>query len=151
MIKRILLFLILNFSALAIGSLFTSAGVHSDWYANLNKAPWTPPGYVFGIAWSFIMICFSIYMAYVYPLINPKKIIGLYSLQWILNTLWNPTFFYFHLDITGLIIITFLTIVISIFLFKYYSLLKFKSVFITPYFIWLLIATSLNAYIVFNN
>jgi len=151
MIKRILLFLILNFSALAIGSLFTSAGVHSDWYVNLNKAPWTPPGYVFGIAWSSIMICFSIYMAYLYPLVNPKKIIGLYSLQWILNTLWNPSFFYFHLDITGLIILTFLTIVISLFLFKYCSLLKFKSVFITPYFVWILIATSLNAYIVFNN
>lgn len=47
MIKRIILFLVLNFAALAIGGLFTGDGVPSEWYQNLNKAPWTPPvGYL---------------------------------------------------------------------------------------------------------
>ncbi|NBN98947.1 MAG: hypothetical protein EBV19_06865 [Flavobacteriia bacterium] len=44
----ILLFLFLNFGALAIGGSFTADGVASDWNQNLNKAPWTPPGWVFG-------------------------------------------------------------------------------------------------------
>ena len=42
MILRILLFLIINFGGLFIGGLFTGEGVPSDWYQNLNKAPWTP-------------------------------------------------------------------------------------------------------------
>lgn len=37
MIKRIILLLILNFSALAIGGVFTRKGVPSDWYQNLIK------------------------------------------------------------------------------------------------------------------
>ncbi|MDG2281196.1 MAG: tryptophan-rich sensory protein, partial [Flavicella sp.] len=52
MIKRILLFLVLNFTALAVGGLFTGTGVSSDWYQNLNQAPWTPPGWVFGFMWT---------------------------------------------------------------------------------------------------
>ncbi|PKA82045.1 TspO/MBR related protein [Ulvibacter sp. MAR_2010_11] len=152
MIKRILLFLVLNFSALAIGGLFTRSGVASLWYQNLEKAPWTPPGWVFGAAWTFIMICFAIYMAYlIVENTNRKKIISLFAFQWILNALWNPVFFYFHAMLAGLIVITLLTLLITYFLFHYNKELRLKSVFILPYFIWILIATSLNAYILIMN
>ena len=152
MLKRILLFLVINFSALAIGGFFTKAGVNSDWYANANKAPWTPPGYMFGIAWSTIMVCFAIYMATIYSKHeNKKTLITLFAIQWILNVSWNPIFFYFHQTLLGLFTIIALTIVVGTFLFKNYNLLKLKSLWIAPYFLWLIIATSLNAYIVFMN
>jgi benzodiazapine receptor len=78
MIKRILLFLVVNFSALAIGGLFTGKGVPSDWYQNLNQAPWTRPGRVFGAAWTLIMICFAVYMAYLLSTnMNRNKVIFL--------------------------------------------------------------------------
>ncbi len=32
----------LNFIGLAIGGMATGPGVVSDWYASLEKAPWTP-------------------------------------------------------------------------------------------------------------
>lgn len=64
MTTKLIIFLILNFTALGLGGLFTSSAVTGDWYQALNKAPWTPPGWVFGVAWTSIMICFSIYMAY---------------------------------------------------------------------------------------
>jgi benzodiazapine receptor len=82
MIYRLVIFLALNFSALAIGGLFTSSGVPSDWYVGIAKAPWTPPGWVFGTAWFTIMICFGVYMAYLWPVIENKNIlIGLYAQQ----------------------------------------------------------------------
>jgi hypothetical protein len=85
------MFLELNFAALTIGGLFTCNGVPSNWYAGIAKAPWTPPGWVFGTAWTTIMICFGVYMAYLWPVIENKKIlIGLYAVQWILNVGWNP-------------------------------------------------------------
>ena len=97
MIKRILVFLLINFAALAIGSLFTNTGVSSDWYQNLNQAPWTPPGWVFGAAWTFIMVCFAIYMAFLWDkFTNKSTLIALFSLQWILNVSWNPIFFKFQ-------------------------------------------------------
>ena len=152
MIKRIILFLFLNFGALAIGGLFTNSGVNSDWYQMLSKAPWTPPGWVFGAAWTTIMICFSAYMAYLWPTLKNKNIlISLYAIQWILNVAWNPTFFYFHNVIAGLLLISALTFMVGFFLFNYWHDLKFISMLILPYFVWLVIATSLNGYILFNN
>ena len=65
--KRIALlvfFLLVNFGGLAIGNWLMNSGPSSTWYLELNKAPWTPPGWVFGAAWTLIMICFSIYLAY---------------------------------------------------------------------------------------
>lgn len=152
MIYRLIAFLLINFAALAIGSIFTASGVSSDWYTNLSKAPWEPPGWVFGAAWTTIMICFGIYMAYLWPLaINRNMVLRLYLAQWVLNVSWNPIFFYFHHVLGGLVLITLLTIIVAIFLFKYKDMLKTKSLLVLPYLIWLLIATSLNAYILFNN
>lgn len=152
MIPRLILFLLLNFSALAIGGLFTSGGVNSDWYRQLNKAPWTPPGWVFGFAWTLIMICFSIYMAYALGLTeNKKALIVLFALQWVLNVFWNPIFFKFHLANPALVVILLLTLLIGYLLFSNAKLLGSKSIFILPYFLWLLVATSLNAYISIKN
>lgn len=152
MTTRIIIFLVLNFAALSLGGLFTSKGVSSDWYADLSKAPWTPPGWVFGAAWTLIMICFAFYMANLWTSSENKKlIIALFAIQLILNIAWNPIFFQFHNVIFGLLVITTLTLLIGFLLFQYYSILKLKSLFILPYFIWLVIATSLNAYILFKN
>ncbi len=151
MITRLALFLTLNFGALYIGSYFTDAS-SSTWYENLNKAPWTPAGWVFGAAWTTIMICFSIYLAYLWPVVKNKSLLlFLFSIQWMLNVGWNPIFFYYNNILTGMLIITFLTMLVGFFLYHYWSDLKVKAVLILPYFIWLLIATSLNAYILFHN
>tara|TARA_B110000444_G_C18833763_1_gene594763 strand:- start:1187 stop:1645 length:459 start_codon:yes stop_codon:yes gene_type:complete len=152
MFKKIILFLMLNFGALAIGSYFTDGGASSDWYQNLNKAPWTPAGWVFGAAWTSIMICYSVYMAYLIKINrNTKKIILLYSIQWILNVSWNPIFFELHLIILGLIEICLLTTLITYLCIHFWKELKTKTLLIFPYLIWLLIASSLNAYIACYN
>ncbi len=152
MIYRLIIFLALNFAALAIGGIFTSKGVSSDWYDNLAKAPWTPPGWVFGAAWTTIMICFSIYMANAWLKIEHKKLlIILFAFQWILNVSWNPFFFYYHNILLAFFVISLLTILIGYILFFYWPALKLVSILILPYFIWLLIATSLNGYILFKN
>lgn len=151
-VVRIIGFLVVNFGALALGAQFTGDGVPSEWYQTLNKAPWTPPGWVFGAAWTTIMICFSIYMAKAYDLVQHKKeLIGLYALQLGLNISWNPIFFKYHAVDLGLVTITSLTIVIFIFLFMYKTLMKNWSALLLPYAIWLVIATSLNAYVCLMN
>ncbi|WP_341905208.1 TspO/MBR family protein [Fluviicola taffensis] len=152
MVLRTILFLVINFAALGIGGIFTGKGVPSEWYASLSKAPWTPPGWVFGAAWTTIMICFAIYMAFAYEKVKSKKtLIALFSIQWVLNVLWNPVFFYLHQVAVGLVVICSLTVLVAVFLFRYWSDLKLKSILILPYLIWLLIATSLNWYILANN
>jgi tryptophan-rich sensory protein len=152
MIIRLVLFLLINFGALAIGGMFTGKGVPSDWYMELNKAPWTPPGWMFGAAWTTIMICFSIYLAYLWPQVENKKILlGLFTIQWILNVSWNPIFFHYQNVLAALFVIAILTVIVGLIMFMYNPNLRLKTILILPYFIWLLIATSLNAYIFLKN
>lgn len=150
--KAVVVFLILNFGALALGSYLMGKGATSEWYQGLLKAPWTPPGWVFGAAWFTIMLCYSFYMAYAWQLVgNGKMLIALFAFQWILNVAWNPAFFRFHFVLLGLMLISALTILIGVFLFKYSASLRWKTILILPYFVWLLIATSLNAFIYLKN
>ncbi len=152
MIPRLILFLALNFGALALGGIFAGQGAVSDWYDGLQKAPWTPPGWVFGFAWTTIMICFSIFMSMAWEKINnKKKFVLLFSIQWILNVGWNPSFFYYHNVLFGLIIICSLTLLIAYLMVDYYKKLGSLTFFLLPYLIWLCIATSLNGYILFMN
>jgi tryptophan-rich sensory protein len=152
MIKRIILFLILNFSALALGGLFTTDGVSSAWYQTINKAPWTPPGWMFGAAWTLIMVCFSIYMAYlIVAKVNKRTVISLFIVQLILNMAWNPLFFYFQAVGLALICISLLTVLIAYLFFNFWKQLPYKTLFLAPYLLWLLIATSLNFYIFLYN
>ncbi|QXD23590.1 tryptophan-rich sensory protein [Opitutia bacterium ISCC 51] len=152
MILRIIVFLTLNFAALTIGGLSMGNGASSTWYLDLNKAPWTPPGWSFGAAWTLIMVCFSFYMSYAWTAAsNTRYLALLYTAQWVLNTAWSPVFFRYHQSISGLVIISLLTLLVTYFLFSYLRRLRIKSLFILPYFLWLIIATSLNAYIVLYN
>ena len=149
--KWLLLFLVVNFGALYIGSLLMNNGPQTQWYSNLNQAPWTPPGWVFGFAWSTIMICFSIFMAYLVDTLGFNKIALIFGIQFVLNVIWNYIFFNLHNTEFGLVIIVLLTLVVFYFLYNYIRVLKLKSLLILPYFLWLLVATSLNLYIVLKN
>ena len=149
---RSAIFFILNFGALALGGLFTGKGVSSDWYTLLIKAPWTPPGWVFGFAWTSIMICFTIYMALAWNKQSNKKELGiLFVIQWILNVAWNPAFFYFQNATLGLFIISLLSLLMAYILFRFRKDMMLYSLFLLPYLIWLCIATSLNGYIFVMN
>lgn|SRR5690606_4109408 len=151
LLQSIAIFLIINFGALALGVILMNNGPLTTWYFNLNKAPWTPPNWAFGFAWTLIMICFSVYMAYLYSALPTLKIRILYAIQLILNISWSYMFFNKHLIGVGLAVIGALTLLITFFLFAYLKTLKTKTVLILPYFLWLCIATSLNAYIYLNN
>lgn len=151
LLKITALFLVINFGALAIGSWLMAYGPQTEWYAMLNKAPWTPPGWVFGLAWTSIMICFSFYMASLYLKLPTTKVIILFTIQFILNIIWNFIFFNQHLIGLGLICIILLTAVVLVLLYDYRYILRLKTLFILPYFIWLCIATSLNMYILIHN
>ena len=150
---RFLIFLIANLSALAIGAWLMNEGPRTDWYLSLNKAPWTPAGWVFGVAWTIIMVLFSVYMTKVsfqHEFLN-KKVLILYVDQWVLNVSWNYIFFNQHLTKLGLVVIALLWLLIGYFTFEYVKKVRWYTLFILPYLIWMTIATSLNAYIVLNN
>lgn len=150
-LKKLFIFLLINFAALGLGSYLMGEGPQSNWYKSLKFPPWMPPGWLFGVAWTTIMICFSIYMALLWDRLAPNRFLLVFTIQWVLNVAWNPVFFAYHLDLLGLAIIIMLTIVVHYMFLKFWKVLGFKSLLLAPYTIWLLIATSLNLYISLNN
>ena len=150
-LKLTVLFLVVNFSGLAIGSWLMNNGPISNWYTDLNQAPWTPPGYVFGIAWTFIMICFSIYLGKLFTESSSKNKLAIFLFQFTLNVSWNFIFFNQHLVFLALVNIVLLTALLFLYFFKFSQNVKNYKYLLLPYVIWLCIATSLNLYILVHN
>jgi len=150
----LILFFVVNFVALGIGSMISANDVTGSWYMGLEKAPWTPPGWFFGFAWTTIMILFSVFMTELVLKKEKfdKQLIMLFSLQWVINVGWNYIFFEKHLVTTGLITISVLLLLIIWFAKEGFRSLKgYYPYLILPYAIWLAVATSLNAFILIYN
>jgi benzodiazapine receptor len=146
---RFVVFLILNFGALGLGAfLMGSNPGENEWYQALNKAPWTPPGWVFGAAWTFIMVSYAVFLTISFKSNDKFVFLLLFVAQWFLNILWNPLFFKYHLTFMSFIEISILfgVLLINLFIVKGYRL-----VFLMPYLLWLLIAISLNGYVLLKN
>lgn len=143
-------FLLINFTGLAVGALWTDPGVSSDWYNSLTQAPWTPPGWVFGFSWTLIMVCFSFLFVNLNRDKN-SKFNKLIVLSWILNIMWNPLFFLLHWVWIAFLVIFGLTLVIGLLLHRLRLEYKVNWILVLPYFIWLNIATSLNLFIALMN
>ena len=84
-IFRVGTFMLINFGGLYLGAQLQGEGPSSQWYQDLNIAPWTPPGWVFGAAWTTIMICFSFCLAMLLDKMERKSLVPVFLLQFILN------------------------------------------------------------------
>jgi len=127
-------------------------GPSSDWYMSLSKAPWTPPGWVFGFAWTTIMLCFSWYLTELFFSRESRFLWILYGFQVLLNVSWNWIFFNQHSTLVALVVISLLTLVIGYYFITFRNdRLKKAKYLLLPYLLWLCIATSLNAYVVIYN
>ena len=146
-LKLFIFFLFINFGGLALGSWLMGPGATSSWYIELNKAPWTPPGWVFGAAWTTIMLFFSIYLTQIFSYHSTKKLKIVFTIQVFLNIIWNYIFFNQHLISLGLISIVLLTGILFYMFFAFKTRHKFTKFLLLPYMVWLVIASSLNAYI----
>ncbi len=126
--------------------------ISGEWYSNLNKAPWTPPGWVFGFEWTLIMLCFSVYLSFLFSIRHSRVVVFVYAIAVVLNVSWNYLFFNQQLTTFALVNIASLTLVIFyLFITFRDDKLRYLKYLLLPYIIWLCIATSLNTYVVFNN
>lgn len=142
-----LVFLCLNVTCLWISNVLMGDGPRSTWYLSLARAPWTPPGWAFGVVWSLIMLCYAIYMA-ILPRKRPYDYVY-YLLILVLCAVWNYAFFNQQQVATGLIILSGLTIAVFYLTWQNVSRQRGGSWLMLPFCVWTLIATSLNAYTLF--
>ena len=126
----------------------------NDWYKKLKVAPWNPPPYVFGIVWPILYLLMFISLIIIlkdkkcYPYCYPVTI---FFAQLILNLSWTTIFFrlrLIRLALLVLILIFCLTLYAAI---LFYKINKLASYLLIPYLLWLLLAFTLNLYIIIYN
>jgi benzodiazapine receptor len=135
---------------LAIGivaSLFTRPEI-AGWYATLNKPSFTPPNWLFPVAWTilYILIATAAYM--VWKLRDGsstyKTAVIIYIVQLALNFSWSIAFFGMHQPMAALVVIIALlvTIILCISWFNKFSTIA--ACLLVPYLLWTGYATLLN-------
>lgn len=128
--------------------IFTDAGMDT-WYPMAQKPMFTPPDYVFPIAWSIIyaMLILTAYRIFYYRLGSP--IIVLFIIQQTLQVLWCMVFFGMQNYLMGLMVLLMLDLTVLILIFRLQNPDIISARLMYPYFIWLLFATYLNLGFIF--
>ena len=124
------------------------------WYKNLNRAPWSPPNYVFGIVWGILYTLMTISFILVWK--NNKcfpycSALTAFLIQLAFNLSWTTIFFYYKMPKLALLD-TILIIYFTLVSYKaFIKVSKLAAYLLIPYICWLFLALSLNTYIVLYN
>ncbi|MBC7770015.1 MAG: tryptophan-rich sensory protein [Phycisphaerales bacterium] len=128
-----------------MGATITDLG---PWYQSLRKPDWQPPDPVFGIAWTTIFALTAVSAAITWR--NAPKgaerewLIGLCALNGFLNLLWSLLFFRLHRPDWALLEVGALWLSIVALMIFSARHARLASVLLTPYLIWVSLASVLN-------
>jgi translocator protein len=142
-----LIFLIACGAAASTGILFKPG----QWYETLKKPSFTPPKWLFPVAWTiiYLLLAWAGYRLSLMP--GSQVVLALWAAQIALNTLWTPVFFGAHHLFAGMIIITLLWLVVATMVVLALRLDIVTGLMLFPYLIWLCVAGALNFSILRNN
>lgn len=138
-----ILFAIFLASCLAAGS--TGALFEpGKWYESLAKPSWTPPNWLFPVAWTTLYLCIAAAAARIAPLEGSQYAMALFALQIALNTLWTPVFFGLKRMGAGMVVLTALWLAVAATLVSFWSLDWIAGLLFVPYLAWVTVAGALN-------
>ena len=137
-------FLVFLFACMAAG-LTGSLFPPGEWYSELKKPVWTPPNWVFPVAWPILYLLMSYSGATLANLENAGSALALWALQISLNTLWTPVFFGLKNLKLGLIIIFLLLVSVAICTYVFWLYAWISGLLFLPYLAWVIFAAALNA------
>jgi benzodiazapine receptor len=150
----------LGLSALVagLGGLVTAANV-SGWYVAADKAPWSPPNWIFGPVWSLLYVAMAVAAWLVWRRRTPESKAALlaYWAQLGLNLLWTPVFFGLYPVIgspalwLALAVILALAIALTFTVLLFGPISRTAGVLMLPYVSWVVFAGSLNLWAALHN
>jgi benzodiazapine receptor len=146
--------LMLVIAVAAIGGLASASGLR-DWYDELDKAPWNPPGWLFGPAWTVLYTLMAV-AAWLVARTGldesaVRTALVLYVVQLALNLAWSLLFFGARAPGWALLDIAALDILVVFTMIAFWRIDAAAGWLLAPYLVWILFATSLNTWIVLRN
>lgn len=124
----------------------TTGGMFSPgaWYDALDKPSWTPPNWLFPVAWTTLYLLMSGAGALVVNLPGAGVVLALWALQIALNTLWTPIFFGLRHMKAGLVVIVLMWIAVCATMIGLFQLSNVAGLMFAPYLLWVTVAAALN-------
>jgi len=126
----------------------------TDWYNDLAKPSFQPPSWVFGPAWTLLYTLMGIAIALIWhskPAGIKRTAVTLFIIQFIINLIWSPIFFYLHNITLALVVIVLLWFLILATIRYFHRIDRRAAFLLVPYLLWVTFATVLNASIVYLN
>lgn len=139
----LVVWLLVCFVAPALGS----AAGPGEWYAQLNKPSWNPPGWLFGPVWTvlYVMMAVAAWMIWRRGGWRVQQLpLGLFLAQLALNALWTPLFFGLHRPDLALMDIVALWFGIVVTIVVFARVHRVAAALLAPYLAWVSFATFLN-------
>lgn len=127
-------------AAAATGSLFPPG----PWYRALAKPSWTPPDWLFPVAWTTLYIASAFAATRVAMLDGNAHAMGFWAFQIGLNALWTPVFFGLERIKGGFIVLVFLWIAVLGSMITFFAADTIAGLLMVPYLIWVSVAGALN-------
>lgn len=128
-------------AAAATGAMFQPG----DWYDTLRKPRWTPPDWLFPVAWTTLYFLMS-FAAMRAALAEDNAVpLALWGLQIALNTLWSPVFFGLHRLGAAMVVIVCLWCAVAATTVAFWIADPLAGLCFLPYLLWVTIAGALNA------
>jgi translocator protein len=122
-----------------------------DWYGQLAKPDFNPPGWIFGPVWTVLYVMIALAGWRVWQMDRGGSPMKLWWAQLLLNFLWTPVFFGAHQISLALIVILLLLAAILSFIAKTSRLDRVAAWLFVPYAAWVAFASVLNASLVAMN
>jgi benzodiazapine receptor len=152
---RLLASFALCFAVAAAGALVTRPEIPT-WYVYLAKPSWTPPTWIFPVAWNIFYALMAISLWRLWEraregTTDASYALSLFLAQLALNAAWSPIFFGSHAIRAGLVVIVALAIVLMATIIVAFRVDRLPAWLLVPYLGWILYAASLNAAIALLN
>lgn len=131
----------------SLSGLMANSGYNNRWFTTLDLPAITPPGWVFGVAWTLLYICLGLALAMILHARGAKgraTALALFFVQMIANFTWPPMFFGQHQVTVALYLILFILLAAIATTFAFAPIRKAAAWLLVPYMIWLSFAAILN-------
>ena len=131
---------------LASGRL-SNSGYGNAWFAALAKPGFTPPGWMFGVAWTTLYLMMGIALVLVVAARGARlrrTAILLFVVQLALNLAWSPLFFAAHRIWPAFALILVLLVLVAITARCFWRIRPVAGMLLVPYLAWLCLAAALN-------
>lgn len=152
--KKAKIYILSILLALTVGGLSALATANNmNIYDSINPPPFTPPAWLFPVAWTILYALMGISAAIIFLCKTPKKDDALftYAISLVLNFSWSIFFFNMQSFIVCFIILVALWLSIIITIIKYYKINKPAAWLQLPYLLWVTFAAYLNFTIILLN